>query len=76
MSIVDSFLTQLEGIWNTISTVIQLIIMTLKNLVFFLQSFLKGLAFAFEAFAFLPPFILPIIGVIIAVMILREMINH
>lgn len=76
MSIVDSFLTQLEGIWNTISTVIQLIIMTLKNLVFFLQSFLKGLAFAFEAFAFLPPFILPIIGMIIAVMILREMINH
>ena len=76
MSIVDSFLTQLEGIWNTISTVIQLIIMTLKNLVFFLQSFLKGLAFAFEAFAFLPPFIIPIIGVIIAVMILRETINH
>lgn len=76
MNIVDSFLTQLEGIWNTISTIIQLILLTLKNLIFFFQSFLKGLTFAFEAFAFLPPFILPVIGVIIAVMILRELINH
>lgn len=76
MSIIDSFLTQLEGIWNTISTIIQLIIMTLKNLIYFLQSFVKGLVFAFEAFAFLPPFIIPIIGVFIAVMILRELINH
>lgn len=76
MSIVENFITQIEGIVNTIATIIQLILLTLKNLVFFLQSFLKGLAFAFEAFAFLPPFILPVISVIIAVMVLREIVNH
>lgn len=76
MNIVDSFLSQLEGIWNTISTLIQIAILTIKNVVFFLQSFLKGLAFAFEAFVFLPTFIVPVLTVIIAVMILREIINH
>lgn len=76
MSIVDNFISAIQGVVDTISIVIQLIIMTIKNLVYFLQVLLQAIPFAWTGFILLPAFFFPIVTVVIAIMILTRIIGR
>lgn len=73
---IESFIEGIQGVAQSIAMFIQYVIHALQHLLFFLVSLLRGIRFIAESFVFLPLFFAPVVGVVLAIMVIRTILNR
>lgn len=69
-TIVNSFFQ----FFDTISIIVQYLINGIRHLFFFVTTLARGISYLVESMVFLPPFFLPIVLVVIAIMVIKFLI--